>query len=214
MGSRGGAVRSCDRDVAAGDFCRAGFVRRDAGIAHARGCYPILHAANSAAALHLPETQFDMVRGGIAMYGCHPIGHPVEGVDLRPAMRWHAALTYVKTVPAGEGISYGLKYYTTRETRIGTIAVGYGDGYKRCLSGKAEVLVRGKRVPQVGTVCMDQMMVDLSGVPDASAGDDAVLLGSQGTEEITADELADKIGTISYEILLSVSDRVPRVYVD
>ena len=187
---------------------------RYVSIAHAAGYTPILHAANSAAALHLPETQFDMVRGGIAMYGCHPAGHPVEGVDLRPVMRWHAALTYVKTVPAGEGVSYGLKYVTTKETRIGTIAVGYGDGYKRCLSGKAEVLVRGKRVPQVGTICMDQMMVDLSGVPDASVGDDAVLLGAQGAEEITADELADKIGTISYEILLSVSDRVPRVYVD
>ena len=187
---------------------------RYARISHERGFTPILHAANSAAAIHLPETQFDMVRGGIAMYGCHPIGHAVEGIDLRPAMCWHTALTYVKTVPANEGISYGLKYVTGRETRVGTLAVGYGDGYKRCLSGMAEVLVRGKRVPQVGTICMDQMMIDLSNVPDARADDDVVLLGRQGAEEITADELADKAGTISYEILLSVSERVPRIYVD
>lgn len=188
--------------------------RRYADIAREKGFHPILHAANSAAAIHLPETQFDMVRGGIAMYGCHPIGHAVEGVGLRPAMTWHTSLTHVKTVPANEGVSYGLKYTTGRETRIGTLAVGYGDGYKRCLSGKAEVLVRGKRVPQVGTICMDQMMVDLSGVPGARADDDVILIGRQGTEEITADELADKAGTISYEILLSVSERVPRVYVD
>jgi alanine racemase len=90
--------------------------------------------------------------------------------------------------------------------------VGYGDGYKRCLSGKADVLVRGKRARQIGTICMDQMMIDLSNVPDAEVGDDVILIGSQGDEEITADELAEKAGTISYEILLSVSDRVPRFY--
>jgi alanine racemase len=96
--------------------------------------------------------------------------------------------------------------------RVGTVAVGYGDGYKRCLSDKAEVLIRGIRARQIGTICMDQMMIDLTNVPDAVVGDDVVLLGRQGNDAITADELADKAGTISYEILLSVSERVPRVY--
>jgi len=181
-------------------------------LTHAEGLHPVLHASNSAAALHLPELQYDMVRGGIAMYGCHPTGHAVEGVELRPAMSWHTTITHIKTVPAGEGVSYGLKFVTPRDMRVGTLAVGYGDGYKRCLSGNADVLVRGKRAPQIGTVCMDQMMIDLSGVPEAAVDDDVVLIGSQGNETITADELADRAGTISYEILLSISERVPRIY--
>lgn len=188
--------------------------RRYVAVAHENGLYPILHASNSAAALHLPETQFDMVRGGIAMYGCNPAGHAIEGDDLRPAMSWHAYITQIKTIPAGEGVSYGLKFVTPRDMTIGTVAVGYGDGYKRCLSGKADVLVRGKRARQIGTICMDQMMIDLSDIPGAEVGDDVVLIGSQGEESITADELAEKAGTISYEILLSISERVPRVYQD
>ncbi|MEN6594613.1 MAG: alanine racemase [Clostridiaceae bacterium] len=183
-----------------------------AALAREHGFTPILHASNSAAAIHLPETQFDMVRGGIAMYGCHPAGHPVAGIDLRPGMRWHTAITHIKTIGANEGVSYGLKFVSPCEMRIGTLAVGYGDGYKRCLSGKADVLVRGKRAHQIGTICMDQMMIDLSNIPEAEVGDDVILIGSQGAEEITADELAEKAGTISYEILLSISDRVPRFY--
>ena len=188
-------------------FCRY------VAIAHENGLHPLLHASNSAAALHLPGAQFDMVRGGIAMYGCNPAGYAIEGDDLRPVLSWHSHITHVKTIPAGEGVSYGLKFVTPCEMRIGTVAVGYGDGYKRCLSGKADVLVRGRRARQVGTICMDQMMVDLSDIPEAVVGDDVVLLGSQGKESITADELADLAGTISYEILLSLSERVPRIYV-
>ncbi len=181
-------------------------------IVHESGMHPILHASNSAAALHIPEAQFDMVRGGIAMYGCHPAGHDVPGLDLHPVMSWHTYITHIKTIPAGEGVSYGLKFVTDHETRVGTVAVGYGDGYKRSLSGKADVLVRGKRARQIGTICMDQMMIDLTNVSEAQVGDDVVLLGAQGNEKITADELAEKAGTISYEILLSISERVPRVY--
>jgi len=181
-------------------------------IAHQNGLHPVLHASNSAAALHIPEAQFDMVRGGIAMYGCHPAGHAVEGIDLRPVMSWHSYITHVKIIPAGEGVSYGLKYVTPVDMRVGTVAVGYGDGYKRCLSGKSDVLVRGKRARQIGTICMDQMMIDLTNVPDAEAGDDVVLIGAQGDKSITADELAALADTISYEILLSVSERVPRKY--
>ncbi len=186
--------------------------RRYVDLAHARGYSPLLHAANSAAALHLPETQFDMVRGGIAMYGCPPSGHAVEGDDLRPALSWHTRLTHTKTIGPNEGVSYGLRFVSAGETRVGTLPVGYGDGYKRCLSGRADVLVRGRRARQIGTICMDQMMVDLTDIPEAQVGDEVVLIGSQGAETITADELADLAGTISYEILLSISDRVPRVY--
>ena len=181
-------------------------------LTHAEGLHPILHASNSAAALHLPELQFDMVRGGIAMYGCHPIGHSVAGVDLRPAMSWHTNITHIKQIGAHEGVSYGLKFVSDGPMRVGTLAVGYGDGYKRCLSGNVDVLVRGKRARQIGTICMDQMMIDLSNIPEAAVDDDVVLLGTQGGESITADELAGKAGTISYEILLSVSERVPRIY--
>ncbi len=186
--------------------------RRYIDIARQNGLNPILHASNSAAALHIPEAQFDMVRGGIAMYGCHPAGHKVEGIDLHPVLSWHTYITHIKTIPAGEGVSYGLKFVTPCDMRVGTVAVGYGDGYKRCLSGIVDVLIRGKRARQIGTICMDQMMIDLTDVPEAEVGDDVVLLGAQGDEEITADELADKAGTISYEILLSISERVPRIY--
>ena len=184
--------------------------RRYVAIAQSNGLHPILHASNSAAALHFPDLQFDMVRGGIAMYGCNPAGFAIDGDDLRPVMSWHAYITHIKTIPAGEGVSYGLKFVTPRDMLVGTVAVGYGDGYKRCLSGKADVLVRGKRARQIGTICMDQMMIDLTNVPDAEVGDDVVLIGTQGAETITADELAEKAGTISYEILLSISERVPR----
>ena len=187
--------------------------RRYAAIAHQNGLHPLLHASNSGAALHIPEAQFDMVRGGIAMYGCHPAGHPVEGDDLCPVLSWHARVTHVKMIPAGEGVSYGLRFVTPHDMLVGTLAVGYGDGYKRCLSGKADVLVRGRRAHQIGTICMDQMMIDLTDIPDAEAGDDAVLIGTQGKESITADELAEKANTISYEILLSISERVPRIYI-
>ncbi len=186
--------------------------RAYAELAHSRGYRPILHASNSAAALEMPELQFGMVRGGIAMYGCNPRGYAVDGVDLRPVMSWKTAISHIKTVPAHEGVSYGLTYVTEADTRIATLPVGYGDGYKRCLSGKAEVLLRGKRASQVGTICMDQMMVDISGIPDAKVGDEVVLIGTQGGETITADELAERAGTISYEILLSIDGRVPRVY--
>jgi alanine racemase len=129
-------------------------------------------------------------------------------------MSWHTNITHIKQIGANEGVSYGLKFVSDQPMRVGTLAVGYGDGYKRCLSGNADVLVRGKRARQIGTICMDQMMIDLTRIPQAAVDDDVVLLGTQGGESITADELADKAGTISYEILLSVSERVPRVYTE
>ncbi len=183
-------------------------------IAHQYGYEPVLHAANSGAILQIPESRLDMVRAGIAMYGYHPSGKPDPLFELEPVLSWKTNIVHIKEVPAGEGISYGLKYVTSHASRIATLPVGYGDGYKRCMSGKASVLIRGKRAPQVGTICMDQMMVDITDIPEASVGDNVVLLGAQGTERITADDLAHWADTISYEILLSISDRVPRVMVE
>lgn len=196
------------------DFTHLQAQRFDAFVARirARGYDPILHASNSAGTLDYPDLQYDMVRFGIALYGCHPDARRTPDSGLTPVMSLITHISNLKTVPAGEGISYGLRYITSHPTKIATLPIGYGDGYKRCLTGKADVLIGGYRCPQVGTICMDQMMVDVSEVPNVAVGDEVVLIGRQGNQKITADELADKADTISYEILLSISDRVPRVY--
>ena len=177
---------------------------------HQRGYRPVVHAANSAAILSGSRYSYDMVRLGISMYGYYPDG--VSSGALSPAMSFVTHISNLQNLPAGEGISYGQKYVTTRPTTVATLPVGYGDGYKRCLSGKADVLIGGIRCRQIGTICMDQIMVDVTNLPSVHLGDEAVLIGSQGSESITADELAEKADTISYEILLSISERVPRIY--
>ena len=171
---------------------------------------PIVHAANSAAALRLPEARFDLIRLGIAMYGLSP-GTGVSLLpSMRPAMAWKTALAQVRDLPPGTGISYGHTYTTTRTERIGTLPVGYADGWRR-VEGN-EVLVRGRRVPVVGRVCMDQCMVQLDAVADAVPGDEAVLVGGQGGERISGDDVAARWGTIGYEVACGVGARVPRVY--
>ena len=196
------------------DFTALQAQRFDAFVSRvrARGYHPLVHAANSGATLDFPELQYDMVRFGIALYGYHPDARRTAAVGLTPVMSLVTHISHLKTLPAGEGVSYGLRYTTSHTTRIATLPIGYGDGYKRCLTGKADVLIGGIRCPQVGTICMDQMMVDVTDVPGVAVGDEAVLIGRQGSEQITADDLAEKADTISYEILLSISDRVPRVY--
>lgn len=174
----------------------------------------LLHAANSGAILDIPLLCFDMVRAGIAMYGYHPAGSNVNEEKLRPAMSWYTRVIYVKDVTAGETISYGRRYTAQGTRRIATLPVGYGDGYKRALTGKSKVLVRGRYAPVVGTVCMDQIMADVTGIDGVEIGDEVVLMGEQGGQRITADDLANMADTISYEILLSVSERVPRIYVE
>lgn len=176
------------------------------------GHSPILHTANSGGILMHPQYQYDMVRLGISLYGCHPDGKQTKDSGLMPVMQVVSAISNLKTVHAGEGVSYGLRYIADGERRIATVPIGYGDGYKRCLTNKSDVLIGGQRCPQVGTICMDQLMVDVSDVADAAIGDEVVLLGMQGNACITADELADLANTISYEILLSFSERVPRIY--
>ncbi len=139
---------------------------------HARGYHPIVHAANSAATLDFPELQYDMVRFGIALYGYHPDPKRSAGSGLMPVMSLVTFISNLKTIPAGEGVSYGLRFIASRPTRVATLPVGYGDGYKRCLTGKADVLIGGIRCPQIGTICMDQMMVDVSEVPNVKIGAD------------------------------------------
>jgi alanine racemase len=174
------------------------------------------HMANSAAALTLPEAHFDMARVGIAMYGLSP-GPKLDGiVELDPVMTLKARTAMVKRVPAGEGVSYGLRYKLERPGTIVSIPLGYADGWPRALGSgnrgsKAAVLIGGKRYPAVGTVCMDAFMVDM-GNDSCEVGDEVVLIGSQGKERITADDLARALGTINYEVVTRISSRIPRIY--
>lgn len=171
----------------------------------------VRHAANTASIFCYPQAHYDMVRGGIALYG-YP---PVPGVEgLMPAMRWATRGVYVKTIAPGERVSYGGLFTAQRETRVMTIPVGYADGYRRAITGRGCVLVRGRRAPVIGRVCMDQIMADVTDIPDAQQGDEVVLLGAQGKEMISAEEMAQWIGTISYEVVCSPSPRVPRVYIN
>ncbi|MCS7246853.1 MAG: alanine racemase [Anaerolineales bacterium] len=171
-----------------------------------------IHAANSAATLNYKETLFNMVRIGIAMYGLNPSpDRPLPPV-FKPALSWKTVLSHVKIVPPGEGISYGHAYVTQTNERIGTLPVGYADGFRRVPGNM--VLIKGKKVPVVGRVCMDQCMVQLDGVPEAEVGDEVVLIGKQGGQQITADEVAGLWSTINYEVICGIGRRVPRIYLN
>ncbi|UCF61062.1 MAG: alanine racemase [Anaerolineaceae bacterium] len=172
---------------------------------------PLVHAANSAAALTRPSTHFDMVRIGIALYGLDPATTVPLPEGYKPALAWKAHLTHVQEYPAGTGVSYGHIYKTRGEERIGVVPVGYGDGYRR-VEGNA-VLIHGQRVPVVGRVCMDQLMVQLDQIPEAKVGDEVVLLGHQEDEHIRAEEIAKRWETINYEVVCGLGARVPRVYI-
>ncbi|KAF1085363.1 Alanine racemase [Sporotomaculum syntrophicum] len=191
------------------------FIGFMADLARAGIEFPCRHAANSAAILDMPETHLDMVRAGIAVYGVWPSSEVVNrNLDLRPVMAVKSRIAHIKQVPAGFGVSYGATYITPAPTVIATIPVGYADGYSRLLSSRGEVLIHGRRMPVIGRICMDQFMVDVGNIPNAEPGDEVVLLGRQGSEEITADDIAEKIGTISYEVLCAINcRRVPRYYI-
>ncbi len=171
---------------------------------------PLVHCATPASALRRPGAWYCLVRVGIAMYGLHPSSDcQLPGV-VRPALSWKSRLSQVKLLPPGRGISYGHIYTTASEERIGTVPVGYADGFRR-VEGN-EVLVGGKRVPVVGKVTMDQVMVQLDALPDAQPGDEVVIIGSQNAERISAEDVADRWGTINYEVTCAIMKRVPRVY--
>jgi alanine racemase len=165
------------------------------------------HAANSAATLRFPKMHFDMVRPGIALYGYPPMK---SSVLLRPAMRWITEVVHVKEIQPGDTVSYGRTFTAEVPMRVATVSVGYGDGYHRMLSNRGKMLVDGQFAPILGRVCMDQTMVDVTAIPGALPGSEVVLLGKQGDSVITADEMGEWAGTISYEVLLAPTARVPR----
>jgi alanine racemase len=172
---------------------------------------PLRHIANSAALLRLPETHLDMVRPGILLYGVYPHADAPRVVEVKPALAWRSRVVYFKVVPPGSPVSYGSTWQADHPVRLVTVPVGYGDGYFRALSSRASVVLRGRRHPQVGRVCMDQMMVNIEW-GEAWNGDDVVLIGEQGDARVTAEELAQWAGTIPYEVLTAISARVPRIY--
>jgi alanine racemase len=181
----------------------------------ARGArVPLRHAANSGALLDLPETHLDLVRAGIAIYGYHPAGPDGDRGGLRPALTLQSRLVRVEAVPAGTGVSYNHTFHTTQPSILGLVPLGYADGYPRVLSNRGHMLVRGQRCPIVGRVCMDQTVLDLTGVPGAAVGDPVVAIGRQGDECVDAEEVGSHAGTNSYETLCRIGPRVPRDYVD
>lgn len=172
------------------------------------------HCSNSAGVLNLPAANLDLVRAGIILYGLMPSDQVyLDNIHLKPAMEIKSHVVYVKDVGAGIPVSYGGTYVTPRPMRIATIPVGYGDGYPRSLSNKGYVLIHGQKAPIVGRVCMDQFMVDVSGIPQAGAGVPVTLLGEEGQEKITMEELGVLSGRFNYEFACCLSGRVPRVYV-
>jgi alanine racemase len=173
---------------------------------------PIRHMANSPAILQLPESYYDMVRPGIILYGVYPSSEIVRTVPVQPALAWKSRVVYFKVVNPGHPVSYGSTWQSDHPVRVVTLPVGYGDGYFRSLSNKTQVLILGKKYPQVGRICMDQMMVNIE-TDSAFNGDEVTLLGELDGESISAQDLADWAGTIPYEVLTNINTRVPRVYI-
>ena len=163
--------------------------------------------------MNFPE-HYDMVRSGIITYGMYPSAEVSQDLlELKPALQWLSRVTHVKTLEPGREISYGGTFVTSRETVVATVPVGYADGYRRSLSGKFYVLIRGKKAPILGRICMDQMMVDVTDIPDVSVEDRVVLVGQSEQETITMEEIAQAADSFNYEFVCGISRRVPRIYV-
>ncbi len=173
---------------------------------------PIRHLNNSAGLMNF-TTQYDLVRSGIVTYGLYPSDEvSPELLPLKPALSWYSRISHIKLLPPGRQISYGGTFVTERPTRVATVTVGYADGYWRSLSGRFYVLIRGKRAPILGRVCMDQMMVDVTEIPDVSLDDRVTLVGTDGNETITVEQIAAQAGSFNYEFICSIGRRVPRIY--
>lgn len=173
---------------------------------------PLVHAANSAATMKFPQAHYNAVRPGIAMYGMDPSSEWEPVFELHPALTFKSRVSRVRDLPVGSGVSYGRTFVTTRPTKAVLVSVGYGDGYHRILSNKGVVLVHGQRVPVIGRVCMDQFVIDVTGVPDVQQDDEVVLVGRQGNERISAEEVGRLAGTINYEVTTGLLPRVIRKY--
>jgi alanine racemase len=173
---------------------------------------PLVHAANSAATLYLPEAHFNAVRPGIALYGLRPSDERPPVFDLKPALTLKSTVSRVRELPAGTGVSYGRTYVTQKPTLAALVPVGYGDGYHRALSNRGAVLIRGQPAPIIGRICMDQFVVDASAIPGVQQDDEVVIVGKQGQAAIPAEQVAAWAGTINYEVTTSLLSRVVRVY--
>lgn len=175
--------------------------------------FEVRHCANSAAVIDMPQANEDAVRLGIALYGMYPSAEvSFENVKLTPALTLKSEVAMVKTIPAGEPVSYGGTYVTDKQTVLATIEAGYGDGYPRALSNKGYVLIHGKKAPICGRVCMDQFMVDVTGIPNVVRGDEATLVGKDGDCEISVEEISELAGTFNYEFVCDLGKRIPRNY--
>jgi alanine racemase len=188
------------------NFARVHARLRDAGLSP-----PLVHLANSAGIIGVPSAHGTMVRPGLMLYGLYPVPEMARRVELRPVLSWKTRVLQVKELPPDSSVGYGRTFVTKRKSSIATLPVGYADGYRRLLSNRGAALVRGKRAPVVGRISMDLTMIDVTDIRGVSQGDEVVLLGRQGEETISADELAGWAETISYEILTSISARVPRI---
>jgi len=173
---------------------------------------PIRHAANSAAIIQFPESHFELVRLGISLYGLTPSSQIGGNVGLEPVMSWKAKVSHVKEIITGETVGYGRTFQAAYPTRVATIPVGYADGLRRILSNQGEMLIHGRRSTMIGRICMDQTMLEVTKIPGVHVGDVVTILGKDGSDQITATEMAEWIGTISYEVVCGISKRVPRVY--
>ena len=170
------------------------------------------HMDNSAGLMNFQQ-HYELVRAGIVIYGMYPSADVDTGLlAIRPALQWHSRVTHVKTLEAGRGISYGATFVTDRPMTVATVPVGYADGYRRSLSGKFSVLIRGQRAPILGRICMDQMIVDVSHIPGVGLNDQVVLVGRDGNEEITVEQIAAAADSFNYEFICGISRRVPRFY--
>jgi alanine racemase len=173
---------------------------------------PLRHIANSAAVLQLQESYMDMVRPGILLYGVYPSSSVPHTVEVKPALSWKSRVVYFKVVKTGHAVSYGSTWQSDHDVRVVTVPVGYGDGYFRSMSNRAQAIINGKKYPQIGSICMDQLMVNIEG-DSAYNGDEVILLGASDGEKIRVEDLAEWAGTIPYEILTNINTRVPRVYI-
>ncbi|HWE33702.1 MAG TPA: alanine racemase [Solirubrobacteraceae bacterium] len=202
---------TADEDL---EFLAAQLKRFAPFVAALRERYPevVVHAANSAATLRAPASHYDLVRCGIAIYGCDPTGGDPAASGLEPALELSSYVAAVKIARAGDSAGYGRQFVANRDTSIATIPIGYGDGVRRALSNNCDVLIAGRRCPLVGTVSMDNITVDLGPGTDVRPGERAVLIGADGDQRQTAEELARRIGTINYEVTCGISARVPRAY--
>ena len=174
--------------------------------------FAIKHIDNSAGTMELKDNEFDMIRLGIVTYGLYPSDEVDKSVIIKPVMSLVAHIAHIKTIPAGVGVSYGWTYVTDKETRVATVTVGYADGYPRAQSNIGKVIIRGKYAPILGRVCMDQIMVDVTDIPEACLRDEVILIGSSGDKSISVEEVAEPAASFNYELVCNIARRVPRVY--